>query len=440
MKAQPLASRCLRVILTLVLFSIAGYAAHAQITVLAPNGGEAFTSGSKIPILWTGNDTNRVTLEYSIDSGATWRPIAQHIRGSRYLWEVPPVSVEVEYWMVRVTVEGKAALQEYRRFTGNGNSNAVEFSNDGRLLASAGGADHTLNLWNIATSQKLHSMTLPSSIGWIEFSPDDQEIAVCSHHKNAFVFSTATGDTIKELQVPGNDSWSARYNDEGTKLVTGQLNGSVTVWDRATWQADYTSTKHIGIVRCAEFSHNGKWIGTASADTYCKILDATTGDTVRVLRGHTALANCIDFSPNDSLAVSAGYDKRLKIWNTVTGQAIATQTVGAEMSGVRYSPDGLFIGSASYEGELALRNPTTGAVVVAVKPNLGIGVGVAFSPDGQYVAGSFGNNVAIIWRIMTVSGSSNGLFSVTDCVTKPQAGVERRSEMTGPQRMDLRNN
>jgi hypothetical protein len=48
----------------------------ASVRILRPNGGETYTVGDAIPISWTAAVVTSVTLQYSDDGGASWRPIA----------------------------------------------------------------------------------------------------------------------------------------------------------------------------------------------------------------------------------------------------------------------------------------------------------------------------------------------------------------------------
>jgi hypothetical protein len=63
------------------------------ITIDAPNGGEIWRVGTNKDITWHDNGgviSNNLTLEYSVDSGNIWKPIASNVANSgKYTWRIP---------------------------------------------------------------------------------------------------------------------------------------------------------------------------------------------------------------------------------------------------------------------------------------------------------------------------------------------------------------
>jgi len=61
------------------------------LTVVAPNGGEKWFSGSKQQVKWNYNFVDSVKLEYSLNNGATWQLIANSVPAAllAYDWNIP---------------------------------------------------------------------------------------------------------------------------------------------------------------------------------------------------------------------------------------------------------------------------------------------------------------------------------------------------------------
>lgn len=53
--------------------------ATTTLRVESPNGGEVFNAGDKITVRWSGTNVPTVSVRYSSDAGATWKPIAVNI-------------------------------------------------------------------------------------------------------------------------------------------------------------------------------------------------------------------------------------------------------------------------------------------------------------------------------------------------------------------------
>lgn len=60
-------------------------------TVTSPNGGETWLTSSVHDITWTSANMSNVNLDYTLDGGATWTPIASGVAAAngRYSWTVP---------------------------------------------------------------------------------------------------------------------------------------------------------------------------------------------------------------------------------------------------------------------------------------------------------------------------------------------------------------
>lgn len=75
----------------------------AIITVLSPNGSEAFYNGSMRPIRWTSQSVVNVRIEYSTNSGSSWTLITDSVPAPRtfFSWLVP-AGISTQQALVRV--------------------------------------------------------------------------------------------------------------------------------------------------------------------------------------------------------------------------------------------------------------------------------------------------------------------------------------------------
>jgi len=73
------------------------------VEVLFPNGGEALTDEQATVIKWESDGVERVRIEYTVDSGATWNVITQNADAERGSWEWNPYPVQSMLCFVRIT-------------------------------------------------------------------------------------------------------------------------------------------------------------------------------------------------------------------------------------------------------------------------------------------------------------------------------------------------
>lgn len=129
----------------------------------------------------------------------------------------------------------------------------IAFSHDGKMLASTSD-DCTIKIWNMENMALIRSMEVPEHVQAVAFSPDDKRLM--------------TGGRDKTLI--GEFTQNFLGDSEFNKGVSARL------WDVATGALLQTFTHHGNDVMDIAYSHDGKWIATASADK--------TVDVWRVIR------------------------------------------------------------------------------------------------------------------------------------------------------------
>ncbi|KAG0042243.1 hypothetical protein BGZ83_000735 [Gryganskiella cystojenkinii] len=72
---------------------------------------------------------------------------------------------------------------------------------------------------------------------------------------------------------------------------------------------------HTDEVWFIAFSHDGRYLASASADSRVIIWNMETFEPVHTLQGHTNKVSCCAWSPDDSQLLTGGYDKSVKLWD-----------------------------------------------------------------------------------------------------------------------------
>ncbi len=77
---------------------------YNAVTLTSPNGGETLPSGGQHTITWTAlPEAVSFDLEYSINDGGTWKPVATGVTGTSYAWNLPAVAGNKRKCRVRIT-------------------------------------------------------------------------------------------------------------------------------------------------------------------------------------------------------------------------------------------------------------------------------------------------------------------------------------------------
>jgi len=112
---------------------------------------------------------------------------------------------------------------------------------------------------------------------------------------------------------------------------------------------------HEDEVWYAEFSHNGKFLASASKDFSAIIWSVDTGKPIYYLEEHHEPVVYLSWSPNDTMLLTCSRDKKIKLWNTQTGEIIRTFSKHTEeVVGCAWLPDGRRFLSGSPDKTLIL--------------------------------------------------------------------------------------
>jgi len=159
---------------------------------------------------------------------------------------------------------------------------------------------------------------------------------------------------------------------------------------------------HEGSVTSVSFSPDGQTIASSGLDHTVRLWDAASAKDPRILRGHTDEVFMAVFSPNGRIVASTGYDQRVILWNAVTGTMIQSVPLEGYSDAVAYAPNGGMIAVANLGvatgNKILLIDTETGKVAKAIEK--ATGSIFAFSPDGLYLAAA-GGRATQLWEIKT---------------------------------------
>ncbi|MBD0371838.1 MAG: WD40 repeat domain-containing protein [Pyrinomonadaceae bacterium] len=177
-------------------------------------------------------------------------------------------------------------------------------------------------------------------------------------------------------------------------------------------QTRFVLRGHEAEVRGVAFSPDGKYLATSSwGDKTARVWEVETGKLVSVLGEHQGPVPNVAFSPDGNYIVTASNDKQVRVWadwKTNAPQVIARREEQAGLWSATFSPDGRYIlitGMGLLDGWEWKADPKgTGPKMLWKVPERQEVWNAVFSPDGEYfvVGAKWG---VIVWKWDTSAGA-----------------------------------
>ncbi|XP_043268384.1 periodic tryptophan protein 2 homolog isoform X2 [Venturia canescens] len=247
---------------------------------------------------------------------------------------------------------------------------------------------HSLSISN----QCISSITLNSTGDWIALG--------CSKLGQLLVWEWQSETYAMKQQGHSNNMNCLAYSPDGQYIVTGGDDGKVKIWNTMTGFCIVTFQEHISAISSVLFSHNRKFIVSASYDGTARAYDLTRyrnfktltsprpvqfsclaldssdeflaaggqdffdiylwsvklGTLLEILSGHEGPVASLVFNPSpaSTAMASVSWDKTMKLWNAIEkGSSHETIQLSSDGLCVVYKPNGAEVAVATLDGQIS---------------------------------------------------------------------------------------
>ncbi len=270
-------------------------------------------------------------------------------------------------------------------------------SPDGKLLAT-GTADGTVNVWDLATRQKLDSFKGHGGMVYYPaFSADGQRLASVSTSGVVTVWDRASRQELRRFTATEGPASASLFSYDGERILVKDKDNRIKVWDVHSGQPLLSLPTPVASIHQQVFSRDGRWIATGHYDGSVRVYDVLSGAEPFRVDGQTGPVTGMDFSPDDRRLVTNDASGVIKMWDTRNGHtAIAVQGHADQGGWVGFSPDGRMLASAGNDRSINIWDATplperAGAEALVIPLKDCAYPDVSFSPDGRQLLAPGGN-------------------------------------------------
>jgi len=189
---------------------------------------------------------------------------------------------------------------------------SLSFSPNGEMLAS-GCWDETIRIWNVKEKRDILTIKCPSHTHSVEFSPDGKILAssvggMCA----VYLWDAGTDRQIGTLQGD-RGTVGMTFSPNGEIIACADAGNTIVLWDVKD------KIKIGGLSgnswRGFDFSPDGKWLASVSYDSSeIYIWDVAEEKKLATLKGHAGYISWVAFSPDGKWLASAGQDGTIQLW------------------------------------------------------------------------------------------------------------------------------
>jgi len=302
----------------------------------------------------------------------------------------------VRIWDTRTGEEALSPL-----LSDTGSVWTVDFAHNSRRVAS-GTESGVVCVWDVSPGQTSHRRLNGHSgrVNCVKFSPDSSRLASASFDRTLSLWSSDTGQKLATLLGHTDRVIRIAFFQDGEILASGSYDNTIRLWHSSSGQAvrePLTNHSGAGI----DLSPDGEMIAGIAANGVV-LRKWKTGEQVALLKQKTT--RYIQFSPDGRSLVAAG-GQTVRLWNLQPDLQNASWVDlgghGGNVNWSTFSPDGLYIASASDDRTIRIWNAGIGQSTVPPSAHDSAVCSVAVSHDGAFIVSGSSDKLVRVWNART---------------------------------------
>ena len=255
------------------------------------------------------------------------------------------------------------------------------FSENGKRLAAAGGLPTEIGeiiVWNAENWEHIVDITdLFDVVEGMDLNPAGDLVVASSTDDKVMINTVEDGELVSLIGAHVKRCYAAEFSFDGRYYATGSADRTVKVWSPKTSKLLANFSQNNGTVYDISFAPKSYNFATASADAKVRTWaltprgDAVSGRLLRICNGHQGPVYSVDFHPDGEHMASASEDGTVIYWEVISGNVLLRlrKSIGPVYA-VAISPDGKSIASGGRDGKLRIWNTKTGKMDAELVPPL----------------------------------------------------------------------
>jgi WD40 repeat protein len=235
----------------------------------------------------------------------------------------------------------------------------------------------------------------------VAFSPRGKILASSRGDGTIKLWDSATWSEMATLPGPTAGVFAIAFSPDGRLLASANLDRTVTLWNVATRTAE-TTLQHRGEVHCVAFSADGRKLATGDDTGELTLWDVASHQLLNHKQACKCRLDAVAFSP-DGHWLAAGCAGAIELWPapfTFTQKPVSLPK-GQEIFALAFSPQSTTVAAGRADGSAEIWNIASWSRQLVLAKHKGEVNAIAFSTDGRYLATGSWDNTVRLWNAAT---------------------------------------
>lgn len=239
--------------------------------------------------------------------------------------------------------------------------NAVQFSNQGRLLVALHSGNEVVFIDHEMQKNEKKFQFPKERIAVFQVSKSDSLLAVATRSGYLKVLNIYTGDTVfkwghKHFKAQDDEFLNIQFNHDSKILALSLSKGETFLFDLMTKKLIKKISVSQGKIFGLAFSPGGKYLAIGLNDNDIHLFDAKNFEKVREFTGHQYFILSLNFSHNGKILASSSADYTVRLWDVKNGKEIYKYQHSSFVSATAFSPDDKLLVSAELNNMLVFHD------------------------------------------------------------------------------------